>query len=200
MALEHDIASLVEASEALASTVDNQIESINNTVSSKMTEVNSFVAQQKARVDSSLDDLTVIGDGGLGTLSMGIAHFFTSGSGPTKVHLRLPLNVKTHDEMFHLKVRGYAYHEGKVVDATFVGYSYARIGELIKKQAIGSHLPTLYVGSDDHVYCRLSFTHKHFLTFSVDAMRVGNGRLLKAGDIEVIESDAEQVQGGHDAE
>ncbi|MCG7536506.1 hypothetical protein [Pseudoalteromonas sp. OOF1S-7] len=193
MALEHDIASLVEASESLTSTVDNKIQSIDSTVSSKMTEVNSFVAQQKARVDSSLDDLTVIGDGGKGTLSFGIAQFFTSGSGPTTVHLRLPLNVKTMDEMFHLKVRGYAYHEAKVVDATFVGYAYATYGDLINEQAIGSHLPTLYVGSDDHVYCRLSFAQKHFLTFSVDAMRVGNGRLFRSGDIEVIESDVEQL-------
>ncbi|MCO7190215.1 MULTISPECIES: hypothetical protein [unclassified Pseudoalteromonas] len=193
MALEHDIASLVEASEALTSTVDNKIQSIDSAVSSKMTEVNNFVAQQKARVDSSLDDLTVIGDGGKGTLSFGVANFFSSGTGPTTIHLRLPLNVKTTDEMFHLKVRGYAYHEAQVVDATFVGYAHKNYGALIKEQAIGTHLPTLYVGSDDHVYCRLSFTQKHFLTFSVDAMLVGNGRLFRAGDINVIESDDEQL-------
>ncbi|MCF2910091.1 hypothetical protein L1285_17390 [Pseudoalteromonas sp. DL2-H2.2] len=195
MALEHDIASLVEASEALASTVDNQIESINNTVSSKMTEVNNFVAQQKARVDSSLDDLTIIGDGERGTLSMGIAHFFTSGYGSTNVHLRLPLNVEVDTEMFHLKVRGYAYHEAKAIDATFVGYAYAHVDNLVQEQATGTHLPTLYVGEDKHVYCRLSFEKKHYAMFSVDAMRVGSGRLLKAGDIRVIESDEEQVSG-----
>ncbi|TMP35511.1 hypothetical protein [Pseudoalteromonas rubra] len=193
MALEHDIASLVEASEALTSTVDNKIQSIDSTVSSKMTEVNNFVAQQEAKIGGALDQLSIIGDESNGTLSIGVAHFFTAGTGATKVHLRLPLNVKEDVGMFHLKVRGYAYNEAKPVDATFVGYAYKVNGDLIKEHAEGSHLPTLYVGRDDHVYCRLSFTNKHFLTFSVDAMKVGNGPVLKKGDIQVIESDQDTL-------
>ncbi|AZZ99109.1 hypothetical protein [Pseudoalteromonas sp. R3] len=193
MALEHDIASLVEASEALTSTVDNKIQSIDSAVSSKMTEVNNFVAQQKARVDSSLDDLRIIGDGTMGTRAIGVANAFTGERLETNVHLKLPFKVSEDNQMFHITVSGYAYGESKAVSATFVGYCYKNGNKLTNTQCTGTHAPSLYRGKDEHVYCRLSFTDTYFLTISVDTMQMGGYRLIKHGDIQVIFSPEDDV-------
>ncbi|QTL34090.1 hypothetical protein [Pseudoalteromonas viridis] len=182
MALEHDIASLVEASEALTSTVDNKIQSIDSTVSSKMAEVN-----------SALDDLRTIGGGGVGTRAIGVANIYTQAGGKNNVHLKLPLKLTEHNEMFHITVTGYGYGEGKLVSATFTGYCFKDSDILTNMECTGTHNPMIYRGRDNHVYCRLSFETTYFLTLSVDTMRVGNGRLIKHGDIEVIFSKNEDA-------
>ncbi|KNC65019.1 hypothetical protein AC626_25785, partial [Pseudoalteromonas rubra] len=67
-------------------------------------------------------------------------------------------------------------------------YCYATDKNVRNIECIGSHAPTLYRGSDGYAYCRLSFENIYHLTLTVDTMRVGNGRLLKKGDVEVIVS------------
>ncbi|KZN65732.1 hypothetical protein N473_11950 [Pseudoalteromonas luteoviolacea CPMOR-1] len=204
MSLEQDIANVVSAAEQLTGIVDTKIEDINNTVNGKVAQMESRVTQKESeldetisgqisKVDAALDNLAIIGNGERGTRAIGVANYFTSGNGPAKIHFRLPLNVLQHNEMFHIKVIGHAYHQAEAVDATFVGYSFPNVEGVYLPQATGTHLPTIYVGSDNHIYCRLSFEKCHFLTLSVDTMRVGNGRLIKHGDIEIINDPAEQL-------
>ncbi|ESP95483.1 MULTISPECIES: hypothetical protein [Pseudoalteromonas] len=204
MSLEQDIANVVSAAEQLTGIVDTKIEDINSTVNNKVTEMNTRVAQKESeldstvahhvgRIDAALDNLGIIGNGGVGTRAIGVANYFTPGNGPATIHFKLPLNVKQHNEMFHIRVIGHAYHQAEAVDATFVGYSFPDVQGVYLPQATGTHLPTIYVGTDDHIYCRLTFTKCHFLTLSVDTMRVGNGRLLKHGDIEIINDPQQQI-------
>ncbi|WP_125720066.1 hypothetical protein [Pseudoalteromonas rubra] len=54
MALEHDIASLVEASEALTSTVDNKIQSIDSALNAAISTSKSKTDQHLAKVDTQL--------------------------------------------------------------------------------------------------------------------------------------------------
>ncbi|MCG7560778.1 hypothetical protein [Pseudoalteromonas sp. McH1-42] len=54
MALEHDIASLVEASEALTSTVDNKIQSIDSALNAAISASQSKTDQHLAKVDTAL--------------------------------------------------------------------------------------------------------------------------------------------------
>ncbi|ALU44616.1 hypothetical protein [Pseudoalteromonas rubra] len=58
MALEHDIASLVEASEALTSTVDNKIQSIDSALSAAISASQSKTDQHLAKVDAKLSSYT----------------------------------------------------------------------------------------------------------------------------------------------
>ncbi|MCF6435205.1 hypothetical protein [Pseudoalteromonas sp. MMG022] len=193
MALEQDIAKLIEASNDLTTVVDNKIVDIDAKVASKSAEVDSLITNTNNKVDSKLDQLAVIGNGGYGSRAINVANFFTNDSGVTNLHFKLPFNAATDHAMFHLHIKGYAYGEGKVVDATMVGYCYKAVEDVINIDAVGTHAPHVYKGSDGHIYGRLSFSNQYYLTVSVDTMRVGNGRLYKHGDIEIIRSQQETL-------
>ncbi|TMO67473.1 hypothetical protein [Pseudoalteromonas aurantia] len=193
MALEQDIAKLIEASNDLTTIVDNKIQDIDSKVQAKRNEVDNLISTTNTKVDNKLSSLSIIGDGGHGTRAINVAHLFTPEQGATFVHIKLPLKADTNHEMFHLKVSGYAYGEAKLVDATLVGYCYKPRDNVININTAGSHSPHLYKGADGYIYGRLTFTSQYYLTLSIDTMRVGNGRLFKHGDIELIRSDAETL-------
>ncbi|MCF6438140.1 hypothetical protein L1077_01675 [Pseudoalteromonas luteoviolacea] len=199
MSLEQDIAHVVSAAEQLTGIVDTKIEDINSTVNGKVAQMNSQVAvktheidttisQQVQRVDTALENKQILGDGGRGTRSIDIARFFTATVGATYIHLKLPYRLDRDNRMYHIKVSGYEFHKGKIVDTTFAGYCYNQGNILGFKQELGTHEPFSYVGSDNHVYLRLTIEDKYYLNLSVDSMYVGNGMVLKPGDIAVIES------------
>ncbi|MFC0119033.1 hypothetical protein ACFFK7_14070 [Pseudoalteromonas xiamenensis] len=180
MALEQDIANLIDASNNLTTIVDNKIQSID-----------ARVIKQAQEVEEAMKRLQTIGTGGVGTRAIGVCNYFTAQHGSAFIHLKLPLKLSLHNEMFRLDVTGYAYGEAKPVDSVFVGYCYKNGNGLVNTNCSGSHSPHIYRGSDDHVYCRLTFPTQYFLTLSVDTIRVGNGRLLKHGEIELINSQLE---------
>ncbi|KZN53317.1 hypothetical protein [Pseudoalteromonas luteoviolacea] len=199
MSLEQDIANVVSAAEQLTGIVDTKIEDINTTVNNKVAEMNSQVAvkkneidttisQQVQRVDTALENKQILGNGGIGTRSIDIAKFFTAELGATYIHLKLPYKLDRDNRMYHIKVSGYEFHKAKIIDTTFVGYCYNQGNRLGYKQELGTHEPFSYVGSDSHVYLRLTIEDKYYLNLSVDSMYVGNGMILKPGDISVIES------------
>ncbi|WP_025821939.1 hypothetical protein [Shewanella marina] len=130
----------------------------------------------------------VLGDGGRGSTVINAANFFTTEHGSCYLHFKLPLKADEDHEMIHLRVRGYAYGEAKIVDATLVGYCYKPSDNVINVETQGSHQPALYKGSDQMIYARLFFPNNYFLTVTIDTTRVGNGRLFKRGDIEIIKS------------
>ena len=182
MSLENNIATLVQKSEQLTSTVDN-----------KVAEIDASTASMLQRVDNALSDNHVIGEGIRGTRGFAIANYFTSTSGVTNMHVKLPYKIDTHNHMFHIHIKGYAYGENAIVDAVFTGYCYKNGNRLHQSKTMGTHEPIVYVGSDQHIYLRLSFTNQYYLTLSADSIRVGNGTVLGAGDIEFINNIATEL-------
>ncbi|MBD1582494.1 hypothetical protein [Pseudoalteromonas sp. S16_S37] len=193
MALEQDIAKLIEASNDLTTIVDNKITDIDAKVASKSSEIDSLITSTNDKVDSKLNQLSIIGDGNFGTRAINVARYFTGSGGKANLHFKLPLKADTDHDMFHLKIYGYAYGEAKIVESTLVGYCYKPSNNVINIEVNGTHSPHLYKGSDGYIYARLSFETFYYLTVSVDTMRVGNGRLLKHGDIEIIRSEQETL-------
>ncbi|KID58259.1 hypothetical protein JF50_06150 [Pseudoalteromonas luteoviolacea] len=204
MSLEQDIANVVSAAEQLTGIVDTKIEDINTTVNNKVAEMNSQVAvkkneidtaisQQVQRVDTALENKQILGDGGRGTKSVAIASFFTNEGGATNMHLKLPFKIDRHNSMFHLNIYGYEYGKNNIVDATFTGYCYADNNRLHQSKTAGTHEPVVYVGTDQHVYLRITLESQYYLTLSVDSVYVGNGKVLKPGDVQFISSTEAQL-------
>ncbi len=127
-------------------------------------------------------------------VSRGIATFFTTSSDNNYIHIKLPYRVNTHSEMYHIRATGYRYRSGKVIDITWVGYCYRPSGALIEQSNINNGSPdfsiTQYVGSDNHIYLRFRGTtgSNYYQSFRIDSMNVGNGSVLKEGDIQIISS------------
>ncbi len=134
----------------------------------------------------------------VGSTREGILKFFTANQSGTDIfHIKLPYKVNTHYAMYHIKASGYAYGSVDIIDVTWVGYCYQPIGNLINHK---SHVAVSmaitagqYVGSDSHVYLWLKLPNTYYSTLKIDAMRVGNGSLLKEGDLELIVSDLNQL-------
>ena len=99
---------------------------------------------------------------------------------------------------FHIHVTGYAYHKSHIIDVIFAGYNYRiapSLRRVVIEQSHGSHaLETLaYHGSDDHLYLRFRMESTYYTTFRADSMYVGNGYILKRGDIQVHKTDTAEL-------
>ena len=155
--------------------------------------IDAKVAEMLSLVSAASSDLEVFGDGNQGSTVVNAASALFSEGGNCYLHFKLPLKADENHEMFHLHIRGYAYGEAKVIDATLVGYCYKPSANVINVGVEGSHQPALYKGSDNAIYGRLYFPNCYYLTVAVDTLRVGNGRLLRRGDIEIIKSENETL-------
>ncbi len=142
---------------------------------------------------SELDVRGAITSGnGPGTKTYNVLNYFSGEKTQDKyIHLKLPFNPAVASDMFHITVRGYAYYSAQIIDLTYVGYAY-KTSNTIKNSAIqnpsGNFSPLIYKGSDNYVYLRFKPPNLFYLTFSVDSMYVGNGRVIKPGEIEAISS------------
>ena len=131
---------------------------------------------------------------GSGTISHGIASFFTSRSNNRYVHIKLPYRITTDNRMYHIRASGYRFNSGEVIDITWVGYCYTNGSALINASNVnngGANFSiTQYVGSDNHIYLRFRGTTgtNYFQSFRIDSMHVGNGSILQEGDVEIITS------------
>ncbi len=127
-------------------------------------------------------------------VSHGIASFFTNTTDNNYIHIKLPYKVDTDAKMYRIHVTGYRYRSGKVIDLTWVGYCYYPSNALIETATVNAGSPeftmTQYVGSDNHIYLRFRGTtgSNYYESFRVDSMHVGNGTVLKEGDVEIISS------------
>lgn len=143
------------------------------------------------------------GDSSLGSRAFGIASAFTNENGAKFLHVKLPLRPDTHDEMFYLDFKGYAFGLMEVIDCKVVGYCYKNGGGVISyTDIVGSHQPTdvlgnpipyLYISSDGFVTCRLKFSEAYYTTVILDVMKVGNGRLLAASEVSMFFSEQESI-------
>ena len=116
--------------------------------------------------------------------------------------------------MFHITVTGYAYQAGAPIDLVFVGYSHryadGSAPVLYHKSVVDraggmscTSNSTSYWGSDEHMYLRfqvfvagggkLGAANTYYSSFRVDSMNVGNGIMMKQGDISVIVSEQPEL-------
>jgi len=136
------------------------------------------------------------GNGSQGTTTF-ITGYFTNSNNTTDIfHLKTPFKTTVHADMYHIKVTGYAYGAtagNRVIDITYVGYSYPPNSSLIynpQTLITGSSDITAgqYIGSDGYIYLWFKTPRVYYNSFGVSSMFVGNGRILNKGEITVIQS------------
>jgi hypothetical protein len=113
------------------------------------------------------------------------------------------------DRMFHVTVTGFNYQAGAPIDLVFVGYSYQNGASKnlyhtsVVDRAGGTSCTNnsmSYWGSDKHLYLRFkdiaagNSGNIYFSSFRVDSMHVGNGIVMKQGDISVFESEQPELR------
>lgn len=138
------------------------------------------------------------GDGGRGTSTFIVGHFTSAPNTIDIFHLKMPYKPTVDSKMYHIKVTGYAYGAGpsdRVIDITYVGYSYTVTSSVIRQPQIfitGSTNITAgqYIGSDGYIYLWFKTPNVYFNSFGVTSMYVGNGEILNKGDITVIQNSA----------
>ncbi len=133
-----------------------------------------------------------------GSTREGILKYFTTVSSTTNIfHIRLPYRIDTHHAMYHLRATGYNYQQGDIIDITWVGYCYKPSGNIINKKthvAISTAITAgQYVGSDQYVYLWFKLPDTYYSTFKIDSMYVGNGGILREGDLKLTVSSAVQL-------
>lgn len=133
-----------------------------------------------------------------GSTREGILKYFMSENSSTHIfHIKLPYKVDTHNAMYYLHASGYSYQSGEIIDIVWAGYcySYATALSKIKTHINRSTVITAgqYVGTDSHVYLWFKVPNTYYTTFKLDAVRVGNGTMLKQGDVQVTISDQTQL-------
>jgi hypothetical protein len=158
-------------------------------------------------VDNGVDRLQVNGsisaynatirpyDGGThGARVFGVASYFTNTAGERYIHIKLPSRYtlgNNNHRMFHLHIQGYALQMAKVIDVTVVGYVYSTDNVLIAVHATdiaGAFSPTAYSSTTGETIVRLHFPTTYYTSIVVDTMRVGNGDIIAAGELTIIES------------
>lgn len=141
--------------------------------------------------------LDLEGPADVGSTRQGIAKFFTAESSNNIFHIKLPYKVNTHSAMFHIKAIGYDFNGADIIDVTWAGYCYQPMGALIKNKTHVNISTSItagqYVGSDSNVYLWFKVPDTYYSTFKLDSMRVGNGTLLKQGDVQIIASPLTQL-------
>ena len=183
--VEEKLTLLQQANSELVSAVNIQTQEVLD----KMGQINTLVAAKLQEVDTrlgnALSDLTVLGDGSIGSTVINAASVFSPVGGEAYIHLRLPFKTDTDAQMFHLHVRGYLYASAEVLDTTLVGYCYRVENALLNTQATGTHTADFYTTADNTVCCSIPLPSGYYATAVVDTTRVGAGRLIKRGEIEM---------------
>ena len=126
--------------------------------------------------------------------SSNVGNHFTGTNNATDIfHIKTPFGPGILTGMFHFKAQGFAYGAPAgdgIIDVTWVGYSFTN--SLLKPdtQVLGSATTTAgsYVGSDGYVYLWFKTANVYYSSFNLSSMHVGNGRVLSADDIEIIQS------------
>lgn len=136
------------------------------------------------------------GDGDRGTTTFITGHFTAANNTSDIFHLKMPFKTTIDYDMYHIKVIGYAYGAaagGRVIDITYVGYSYPpSSGIIVNPETFvnGSVNITAgqYIGSDGYIYLWFKTPRVYYNSFGVSSMYVGNGKILHKGDITVIQN------------
>lgn len=170
------------------------------------------IGSSKSSPQSALDvggtghfESLIVGNG-IGAITFNVCSFFTGSGTSDYFHLQMPPNFNagsTHSHMFHIHVTGYAFYASgnqRVIDITFVGYKtppsnggYLRETRTAQISAGGVTDMAIYHGRQNRLFLRFRVSNTYYTSFRVDSMYVGNGYILKHGDIEVIRNSASEL-------
>jgi len=166
--------------------------------------------QEKMSVNAagaSVSGGLVVGDSVQGTVTFGVARFFTSAYGSNHYyHLRMPEVFNSFEgpgasssrsAMWHIRVTGYSFSDASKIDLTSVGYNTHRSngGLISRSQTTGSGFTNggPYHGTDGRLYIKFRLGDIYYSTVRVDSMRVGNGIVINPGDITITTSASAQL-------
>jgi hypothetical protein len=99
------------------------------------------------------------------------------------LHVKLPININTHAEMFWFHFTGYAFGASKIIDEQIVGYCYQPSKAIINVGVSGTMSPGVYADANGNVVLRILFSSVYYATVNVETMRVGNGRLFSKQEL-----------------
>lgn len=91
----------------------------------------------------------------------------------TNRYVHLKTNQTINNVMFCVKFNGYAYGEGKPIDATVVGYPYIPNNNIINIGTYGSHVCGAYRSADGRVVLTIYLTSTYFVGFLLDQIGAG---------------------------
>jgi len=145
-----------------------------------------------------LDNPDFAGSDEVGSVRTGILkHLMTKNSSTHLYHIKLPYKVDTHTAMYYLHASGYSYQSGEIIDIIWTGYCYRPSNAISKTKTHINRSTAItagqYVGTDSSVYLWFKVPNIYYTTFRLDAMKVGNGTMLKQGDIQLTVSDLAQL-------
>ena len=205
MTIEQQISDLVTSSNQLTNAVENKVQ-----------EIDQKLVQAENKFDDWRNGRDILGEPlGYGTVKKAIFQGFiyrtneasVYGRGDFEgkveplgndnlvyVHLKTPLNINVHSEMFWFNVQGYSYGSAKIINEIMVGYCYAGGNVLSSKSSFGELSPDSYTDTAGNVVLRLLLPNSYHSTMAVDTMRVGNGRLFNNGDLDVKLSLSDTVE------
>jgi len=113
-----------------------------------------------------------------------IASFGTNQNSSGYIHIKINYKPASQNEMYYFNLKGYAYGASKPINIIYNGYAYG--GSLTH---LSVHDPSNYFGmhqyvsSDGYLVLRLYSGSIYYLTFVLNSVQVGNGRLFSKEDI-----------------
>jgi hypothetical protein len=142
-------------------------------------------------------DITSYPDTGI--VSQNVARGFYHGQSPTYVHILLPSDFNnTGYQMFLLEIKGYNFGAGTstalLLNLMIGGYvTPASNGGPIRNvtgwSAQGDFAPTAYYSNTyNRGIARFYLSRPYYTSYAVNSMCVGNGRIIKPGELQIIYS------------
>ncbi|AZD06657.1 hypothetical protein C4K26_1235 [Pseudomonas chlororaphis] len=203
MGIEQKIGELVTAADSLTKVVDGKITQIDERMNVARAEFDEFrnkkdmvgVLGEQGTVLMNVFQGGVFGTGGPQNTgaSGGFSEVDLGTSENVYMHLKLPMNINTHDQMFWFNICGYCYGSATIVDETIVGYCYSPQRAVLSKAVFGNMSPEIYTDAKGNVVIRLKFPNIYVTTIRIDTMQVGIGSLIPVGSIKSKLSLTEKV-------
>ncbi|WDD98374.1 hypothetical protein [Thalassomonas actiniarum] len=206
MSLTQDIANVVQAAENMTATVTGKMGQIDQRMDAAEAEFDVWRNQKDVTGDIAVNGAMRLNIFQGFLHSTGAPYGFGGDSGGfagkiddlgsssnVYLHFKTPMNINTHSEMYWFNIRGYCYGGAKLIDEVIAGYCYATSKSVINKANAGGMSPDSYSDAAGNVILRILVPNTYYNSVCIDTMRVGNGRLFNAGDLDVKVSLADTV-------
>ncbi|MBU6956367.1 hypothetical protein KRR23_01215 [Pseudomonas sp. CVAP len=203
MGIEQKIGDLVTAADNLTKTVDGKVAQIDSRMDAARAEFDDYrnkkdmvgLVGAQGTVQMNVFQGGVWGTGGPQNTgaSGGFSEVDLGTSVNVYMHLKLPVNINTHDQMFWFNIRGYSYGSATIIDETIVGYCYSPQRAVLNKAVFGNMSPDIYTDVKGNVVIRLKFSNIYVTTVRIDTMQAGIGAMIPVGSIKSRLSLTEKV-------
>lgn len=109
------------------------------------------------------------------------------------VHIKLPGNIQLNTWMHYVRIRGYSYGSAKVIDCTYVGYSYSPTGSFLNREAMGTITTDQYADANGNIVISFLLPVAYYTSFEVETMKCGVGAGIKRGMLQCKLSTSNRV-------